>query len=154
MSQMQLIPNQAKNGQRFVTSDEDGYSLIELLVVLAILVLLATLTVPQVIKYLDRAKTDAARIEIDNLGATLDIFRLDIGRYPTQEEGLDVLAKKTDSISGWSGPYVKRKDMLLDPWDRPYRYKIPGEHGEYDLSTYGADNAEGGEGVNRDVANW
>ncbi len=131
-----------------------GYSLIELLVVLAILVLLATLTVPQVIKYLDRAKVDAARVEIGNLGATLDIFRLDVGRYPSQNEGLEALLKQPDGAAGWSGPYLKRKDMLFDPWDRPYRYKIPGQHGEYDLSTFGADNAEGGDGASKDVANW
>ncbi|MDX2264098.1 MAG: type II secretion system major pseudopilin GspG [Hyphomicrobiales bacterium] len=128
--------------------------MIELLVVLAILVLLATLTVPQVIKYLDRAKTDAARVEIDNLGATLDIFRLDVGRYPTQAEGLNALIRQDGAIKGWSGPYLKKKEMLLDPWDRPYRYKFPGEHGEYDLSTLGADDAEGGEGANRDVVSW
>ena len=133
---------------------EAGYSLIELLVVLAIIVLLGTITVPQVIKYLDKAKTDTARVEIQNLGAALDLFRLDVGRYPSQEEGLQSLLSKSVEIPGWNGPYLKKKEMPTDPWRRPYRYKAPGDHGEYDLYSLGADDREGGEGVNKDITNW
>ncbi len=133
---------------------ESGFSLLELLVVLTILVLLATITVPQVMKYLDKAKADTARVAINNMGATLDMFRLDVGRYPSQSEGLEALITQPSQAPGWNGPYLKRKDMLLDPWGRAYRYKFPGEHGEYDLYSYGADDAEGGEGANRDITSW
>ena len=133
---------------------EEGYSLVELLVVLAIIVLLGTIAVPQLLKYLDRAKQDTAQAQIQSLGSTLDLFKLDVGRYPTQEEGLDVLVAKPAELAGWNGPYLKRKDMLLDPWKRTYRYKLPGEHGDYDLFSYGADDREGGDGTNKDVTNW
>jgi general secretion pathway protein G len=133
---------------------EAGYSLVELLVVLAIIVLLGTIAVPQLLKYLDRAKQDTARAQIQALSATLDLFKLDVGRYPSQEEGLEALVSQPSEAPGWNGPYLKRKDMLLDPWHRTYRYKIPGEHGDYDLFSYGADDREGGEGINRDITNW
>jgi general secretion pathway protein G len=133
---------------------EEGYSLVELLVVLAIIVLLGTIAVPQLLKYLDKAKQDTARAQIESLGSTLDLFKLDVGRYPTQEEGLDALVTQPADLTGWNGPYLKRKQMLLDPWKRTYRYKFPGEHGDYDLFSYGADDREGGEGNNKDVTNW
>jgi general secretion pathway protein G len=133
---------------------EEGYSLVELLVVLAIIVLLGTIAVPQLLKYLDKAKQDTAHAQIQSLGATLDLFKLDVGRYPTQEEGLDALVTPPADIAGWNGPYLKRKNMLLDPWKRTYRYKFPGEHGDYDLFSYGADDREGGEGTNKDVTSW
>jgi general secretion pathway protein G len=133
---------------------EEGYSLVELLVVMAIIVLLGTIAVPQLLKYLDGAKQDTARAQIESLSATLDLFKLDVGRYPTQEERLDVLVTRPAELAGWNGPYVKRKDMLLDPWKRIYRYKSPGEHGDYDLFSYGADDREGGEGSSKDVTSW
>jgi len=138
---------------RYIRSEE-GYSLVELLVVMAIIVLLGTIAVPQLLKYLDGAKQDTSRAQIESLTATLDLFKLDIGRYPTQEEGLDALLAAPAGLAGWNGPYVKRKDMLLDPWKRVYRYKMPGEHGDYDLVSYGADDRAGGEGSNRDVTSW
>jgi general secretion pathway protein G len=133
---------------------EAGYSLVELLVVMAIIVLLGTIAVPQLLKYLDGAKQDTARAQIESLTATLDLFKLDVGRYPTQEERLEVLVARPAELAGWNGPYLKRKDMLLDPWKRTYRYKSPGEHGDYDLFSYGADDREGGEGSNKDVTSW
>jgi general secretion pathway protein G len=133
---------------------EAGYSLVELLVVLAIIMLLGTIAVPQLLKYLDKAKQDTARAQIQSLTATLDLFKLDVGRYPSQEEGLEALVTAPSELTGWNGPYLKRKDMLLDPWKRVYRYKLPGEHGDYDLLSYGADDREGGEGTNKDVTSW
>ena len=133
---------------------EEGYSLVELLVVMAIIVLLGTIAVPQLLKYLDGAKQDTARAQIESLTATLDLFKLDVGRYPTQEERLDALVARPAEVAGWNGPYVNRKDMLHDPWKRTYSYKSPGEHGDYDLFSYGADDREGGEGSNRDVTSW
>ncbi len=133
---------------------EGGFSLVELLVVLAIIVLLGTVAVPQLLKYLDKAKQDTARAQVQSLAATLDLFKLDVGRYPTQEEGLDALVVPSAGLAGWNGPYLKRKEMLLDPWRRSYRYKSPGEHGDYDLYSLGADDREGGEGINKDITNW
>ena len=136
-----------------------GFTLIELLVVLVILGLLLGLVGPQVLGYLGSAKSDTAALQIKNLAATLDLFRLDIGRYPTQAEGLAALAAQpqgtTNTISGWNGPYVKGGAVPQDPWQRAYIYRFPGEHGQpYDLFSLGADGREGGEDENRDVTNW
>jgi general secretion pathway protein G len=131
-----------------------GFTLIELLVVLAILGLLVALVAPQVMKYLGRARTDAARIQIQNLESALDLFKLDLQRYPTQDEGLTALVARPAGLQAWNGPYLKDKSVPLDPWGRPYYYKIPGDHGEYDLYTLGADNAPGGTGEDQDITNW
>ena len=130
-----------------------GFTLLELLVVLVILGLLAAVATPQVLNYLARARTQSAGIQINNLASALDLFRLDVGRYPTEEEGLTSLFQAPDGVRNWYGPYVKKAEMLNDPWGRPYKYKIPGEHHDYDLYTLGADNAVGGQGENQDVSN-
>lgn len=131
-----------------------GFTLIELLVVLAILGMLVAFVTPQVLKYLGRAKTNSAHIQIESLAGALDLFRLDVGRYPTQTEGLQALLEHPTGLDTWNGPYLKQKSIPLDPWNRPYTYKIPGDHGEYDLYTLGADGAPGGTGENQDVTNW
>ena len=132
----------------------NGYTLVELLVVLAILGLLVALAAPRVIKYLGSAKSDTAKIQIEKLAGVLDLYRLELGRYPTDEEGLVALVEKPAQADGWNGPYLKNRDALTDPWGKPYVYKSPGDHGEYDLYTLGADGKEGGEGEDKDVANW
>lgn len=132
-----------------------GFTLIELLVVLAILGLLIGLVAPQVVKYLGRARTDTARVDIRNIGVALDLFRLDLGRYPTQEEGLNGLIEQPSGLQRWQGPYLKQKKQPTDPWGHPYHYQIPSQHGgDYDLYTLGADDAPGGTGENQDVTNW
>jgi general secretion pathway protein G len=130
-----------------------GFTLLELLVVLVILGLLAAVAVPQVMKYLGRSKTDAAKIQVQRLDSILGLYRLDMGRYPTQEEGLQALVTSPPDAQKWSGPYVKNRDSLIDPWGNPYLYRFPGERGEYDLYTFGADGAPGGDGENQDVSN-
>lgn len=132
----------------------NGYTLIELLVVLAILGLLIALAAPRVIKYLGIAKTDTARIQIEKLGGVLDLYRLEIGRYPTDQEGLQALVDRPPQLDAWNGPYLKNRESLIDPWGTPYAYRSPGEHGEYDLYTLGADGKEGGDGEDRDITNW
>lgn len=131
-----------------------GFTLLELLVVLVILGLLAAIAAPRVMSYLGGAKTDTARIQIENLSTTLDLYRLDVGRYPSEDEGLHALLSPPSGAEGWNGPYVRREDMITDPWGRTYVYRFPGQALEFDLYSLGADAAEGGEGENQDVTNW
>ena len=131
-----------------------GFTLIELLVVLAILALLAGLVGSQVIGYLGRAKSDTARLQVEQLGQSLDLFMIDVGRYPTSEEGLEALVKAPKNASSWYGPYLKKGAVPKDPWGRDYVYRSPGEHGAYDLYSLGADGAEGGDGENTDITSW
>lgn len=131
-----------------------GFTLIELLVVLVILGLLAGLAGPRVLKYVTKAKTDTAVLQIEELGAVLDLYFLDFGQYPTTTQGLIELAENASSDARWNGPYLKKPVVPDDPWGRPYVYRSPGEHGDYDLFTLGADNAEGGDGDNQDVVSW
>ena len=131
-----------------------GFTLVELLVVLLILGLIAMFAVPQVIKYLGGAKTDAARIQVQNLSTILDLYRLEIGRYPTSDEGLNALLEAPAEAAQWNGPYVRKPEMIVDPWGNPYRYRFPGQHGEFDVFSLGADDAEGGDGESQDVTSW
>ncbi len=131
-----------------------GFTLVELLVVLAILGLLAGLVGPQVMKFLGSSKTKTAKLQIDDLVATMDLYRLETGRYPTGEEGLEALVTKPGNAANWNGPYLKKGDVPKDPWGFEYQYRFPGEHGGVDIWTLGADNREGGEGENADVRSW
>jgi general secretion pathway protein G len=131
-----------------------GYTLVELLVVLAILGLLVALAAPRVIKYLSSAKTDTARIQIQKLSGVLDLYRLEVGHFPSTEQGLQALVDRPAQVEAWNGPYLKTRDSLTDPWGRPYGYRSPGQHGDFDLYTLGADGREGGDGENRDLTSW
>jgi general secretion pathway protein G len=131
-----------------------GFTLIELLVVLVILGLLAGIAGPRVMKYLGGAKSDSAKVQIEEFGAALDMYHLEVGRYPSSDEGLEALVKAPSNAGKWNGPYIKKNVVPPDPWGNPYQYKAPGQHGEFDLYSLGADNAEGGEGENKDVVNW
>lgn len=131
-----------------------GFTLVELLVVLAILGMIAAIAVPQTLGYLGRAKSKTAGIQIDNLGAALDLYRLNVGRYPSDSEGLDALVNPPGDTGNWAGPYLKKQSSILDPWDKPYQYRFPGQNGEYDLFSLGADGQEGGDGEDRDIVSW
>jgi general secretion pathway protein G len=131
-----------------------GFTLIELLVVLVILGLLAAFAAPQVLKYLSRAKTDAAKAQVQNIASILDLYRLEVGSYPSEQQGLDALLEAPPEEPRWNGPYVKRRDALIDPWGQMYVYRIPGEHGAFDLYSLGADHSVGGEGEDQDVTSW
>ena len=130
-----------------------GFTLIELLVVMIIIGLLAALVGPRFIRQEEKAKIKAAKAQIELLGTALDTFRLDVGRYPTSDEGLDALRTKPGNLERWDGPYLK-KDLPVDPWNKPYVYKSPNEHGPFDIVSYGADGTPGGEGDNRDITSW
>lgn len=131
-----------------------GFTLIELLVVLAIIGMLAGLVGPQVVKHLGESKTKTARLQIEELSSALDMYRLDVGRYPATDEGLAALIEQPSNARVWNGPYLRKKRVPVDPWNNPYHYVSPGQHGKFDLFTLGADNAEGGEGEDQDVVSW
>ena len=131
-----------------------GFTLIELLVVLVILGLLAGLVGPRVLKYLGSATSDTAQLQIAELGAGLDLFHLEVGRYPSSDEGLQALAIAPTGLPDWNGPYLKKKNIPPDPWGNPYRYTYPGENSDYDLYSFGRDNVDGGEGEDADVVSW
>jgi general secretion pathway protein G len=128
-----------------------GFTLIELLVVLVIIGLLATLVAPNFIGQSEKAKPKAARVQLENLRNALDMFQLDVGRYPTSEEGLQALRQRPNSAPRWAGPYL-RDEVPNDPWGRPYVYRSPGEGGgNYDIGSYGADGRSGGDENNADI---
>ncbi len=137
-----------------MNNKSNGFSLVELLVVLAILGMIIGLVGPRVMKHLGSAKSDTAKIQIEDLGATLDIFYLENGRYPNSQEGLSALITKPSGLDNWNGPYLKKQIIPKDPWGNEYHYQAPGSHGDYDLYSYGADNQPGGEKNDRDINSW
>jgi general secretion pathway protein G len=135
-------------------SARNGFTLLELLVVLAILGLLYAIVGPQVIKYLSSSKSETAAVQVKNVDAAMKLLRLDAGRYATNQEGLQALVTQPAGMADWRGPYLPNTAALTDPWGNPYRYANPGKHGEIDVFTLGSDNAEGGTGEARDLGNW
>ena len=127
-----------------------GFTLVEMLGVLAIIGLIVGLVGPRVLNYLSDSKVKAARIQIDSFSAALDLYFLDNGRYPTTAEGMAALVQRPGTASAWNGPYLKGGQMPKDPWGNNYMYRSPGQHGQYDLYSLGPD---GREGVNN-VVNW
>lgn len=133
---------------------EAGFTLVELLVVMVILVLLASLVAPRVIGYLGSSRTKTAKVQIESLSTSLELFKLDTGRYPDEREGLTALVARPANAQNWNGPYLKKDRVPPDPWGRPYHYRNPGQRGIFDIYSLGADNREGGEGEDQDVASW
>jgi general secretion pathway protein G len=139
--------------RRWPWRHEGGFTLIELLVVIIVLGLLVGLVGPRLFGRVGQSKTAAARAQIELLGAGLDQYRLDVGAYPNASQGLDAL-QRNPNVANWNGPYLK-KSVPKDPWGEPYKYRCcPGQNGEYDLWSEGADRAPGGEGENADVVSW
>jgi general secretion pathway protein G len=135
------------------TTQKLGFTLIELLVVLAILSLLAGLVGPSVLKQLGGAKTKTARVQIKDLEQSLEMYKLDVGRYPETSEGLEALIDKPGNADGWNGPYLK-SGLPKDPWNHDYQYANPGTRAEVDIFSLGQDAAQGGEGEDSDIGNW
>jgi len=129
-----------------------GFTLVELLVVMVMIALLAALVGPRLFPKVGKGKQSAAKAQIELFGQALDQFRLDAGRYPTTQEGLSALVNNT-GIAKWDGPYLK-KGVPNDPWDKQYHYQCPGNHGDYDLFSYGRDGSPGGDGEDKDVNSW
>ena len=133
---------------------QKGFTLIELMVVIIILGLLAALVAPKMFGRVGQAKQKAAYAQIELFGIALDSFRLDTSRYPTTSEGLQTLITAPSGVENWTGPYLKKEELPLDPWGHPYHYESPGSHGDYDLYSYGRDNTAGGDGEDSDVMSW
>lgn len=133
---------------------QSGFTLLELLVVLVILGLLASLAGPQVLRQLGGSKTKTAALQIKELSTALDLYRLEVGRHPTTGEGLEALISAPANAKGWNGPYLNKKSVPQDPWGNDYQYRSPGQHGEFDLISLGSDNQQGGTGEAQDVVSW
>ena len=131
-----------------------GMTLIEILVVLVLIGFVLGIVGVNFIGRGEKVKADAAKIEIGQIGQTLDLFKLEIGRYPTSQEGLQALIAAPAGVTNWNGPYWKKAQVPTDPWGNEYKYAAPGQHGSYDLISLGADGKEGGEGPNKDITNW
>ena len=130
-----------------------GFTLIEIMIVIIIIGMLSALVAPNFFKKIDKAKIKTTIAQIDLLGAALDDFRLDNGRYPTSDEGLNALREKVEELSNWDGPYLP-KAVPSDAWGNAYVYISPGEHGEYDIISYGRDKEQGGEENDKDIVSW
>lgn len=133
---------------------ERGFTLVEILVVITIIGLIMALVGPRVLHYLTESKAKAAKIQIESLGSALDLFYLDVGRYPNSSEGLRALVQRPGNLSSWNGPYLKGGVVPGDPWGNAYVYRSPGQHGTYDVMSYGADGQEGGTGTAGDIVSW
>ena len=133
---------------------EGGFTLVEILVVIAIIALIMSLVGPRVLNYLAESKVKTAKIQIQSFSSALDLFNLDTGRYPTTSEGLAALVRSPGNIRAWNGPYLKSGAVPDDPWGKPYIYRSPGEHGAYDIISLGSDSSEGGTGTAADITSW
>ena len=128
-----------------------GFTLIEMLVVLVIIGLIMGLVGPRVLNYLTDARIKAARLQIEALTSSLDLYFLDTGRYPASSEGLNALMRRPGNVATWNGPYIKGDTVPLDPWGNPYIYRSPGERAAYDIISLGSDGRDGGTGNAADI---
>jgi general secretion pathway protein G len=143
-----------RRGEASARRTERGFTLVEMLVVITIIALIMALVGPRVLNYLTDSKIKAAKIQIQSFESALDLYYLDAGQYPTTAEGLRALLERPGSTVAWSGPYLKGDAIPNDPWGKPYLYRSPGEHGAYDIESYGADGHEGGTGADADITSW
>jgi general secretion pathway protein G len=138
--------------ERNPKAGEEGFTLVEMLVVITIIGLIMGLIGPRVLNYLSESKVKTARIQLQSFASALDLFYLDAGRYPSTAEGLAALVHQTPGVAAWNGPYLKGGSVPNDPWNHAYVYRAPGEHGPYDIMSYGSDGQEGGSGVAADLS--
>src|SRR6202051_4041533 len=131
---------------------QQGFTLVEMLVVIAIVGLIMGLIAPRVLNYLSESTVKAAKIQLQSFASALDLFYLDAGRFPSTAEGLTALVRQTPGVAAWNGPYLKGGNVPNDPWNNNYVYRSPGEHGPYDIMSYGSDGQEGGSGVAADIS--
>jgi len=131
---------------------EEGFTLVEMLVVIAIIGLIMGLIGPRVLNYLSESKVKAAKIQMQSFASALDLFNLDTGRYPSSAEGLAALVRPTSGVAAWNGPYLKGGSLPNDPWNHPYVYRAPGGHSAFDIMSLGSDGQEGGTGTAADIS--
>ena len=139
---------------QFAARRQRGMTLIEILVVLVLIGVVMGVVAGNFIGRGEEAKRKAAKIEIEQIGQTLDLYKLETGRYPTTQEGLQALISAPAGVNNWNGPYWKKPTVPKDPWGNEYKYASPGQHGAYDIYSYGADGKEGGDGPNKDITSW
>ncbi len=131
-----------------------GFTLLELLIVMIIIGLLAALIGPKMIGRVGESRQTVAKQQIEGFSSALEMYKLDTTKYPTQEQGLEALVVMPQGLNNWKGPYLKKKFIPKDPWGNNYVYTYPGEHGDYDILSYGADGNSGGDGEDKDIASW
>jgi len=142
-----------QNANRTPDRGEHGFTLLELLVVLGIIALLATVAAPQVLRYLGSARTETAKAQISALGTAVELYALDNGGYPAPQAGLVALVQAPVGAVRWRGPYIKKAEGLIDPWGKPYLYRAPGRNAPFDIFTLGRDGVVGGTGEDQDLTN-
>lgn len=142
----------SRTSRRKARHGEQGFTLVEMLVVIAIIGLIMGLIGPRVLNYLSESKVKAAKIQMQSFASALDLFNLDAGRYPSSSEGLAALVRRTPGNAAWNGPYLKGGNVPNDPWNNPYIYRAPGEHGAFDIVSLGSDGQEGGSGTAADIS--
>src|SRR3982074_3632944 len=131
---------------------QQGFTLVEMLVVITIIGLIMGLIGPRVLNYLSESKAKAAKIQLQSFGSALDLFYLDTGRFPSTAGGLTALVQRTPGVAAWNGPYLKGSNVPNDPWNNPYIYRAPGERGAYEITSYGSDGQAGGTGIAADIS--
>src|SRR5499427_5501979 len=147
-----LIPTTSRKPRyRPARNSERGFTLVEILVVITIIGLIMALVGPRVLNYLTESKVKAAKIQIESFASALDLYYLDMGRYPSGNEGLNALVQASGNTSGWNGPYLKGAVVPSDPWGHAYIYRSPGERTAYEIVSFGSDGQQGGEGTAADI---
>ena len=136
-----------RNGER-------GFTLVELLVVMAILVMIAGLVTPRVIGYLGKSRVKAAKIQIESVATSLELYRLDVGGYPSTNQGLSALLARPENVTNWNGPYLRANALPVDPWGEPFHYRSPGRAASFEIFSLGADRKQNGDGENQDITSW
>jgi general secretion pathway protein G len=152
MKSFRRIRRPLASGERRPDPGQQGFTLVEMLVVITIIGLIMGLIGPRVLNYLNESKVKAAKIQLQSFSSALDLFYLDAGRYPSTSEGLAALVQRTPGVAAWNGPYLKGGNVPNDPWSHPYVYRAPGERGPFDIMSYGSDGQEGGSGIAADIS--
>jgi general secretion pathway protein G len=152
MKSFRRIRRPLASGERRPDLGQQGFTLVEMLVVITIIGLIMGLIGPRVLNYLNESKVKAAKIQLQSFSSALDLFYLDAGRYPSTSEGLAALVQRTPGVAAWNGPYLKGGNVPNDPWSHPYVYRAPGERGPFDIMSYGSDGQEGGSGIAADIS--